>query len=199
MWISYHNKLGSRRKNKFIFSSIPNTVGSVWGLGIGGLEPNGKVRPNRRKYLRTENAENDGTSWMALSIELIRFIMLILKVCGKTKYQHYFLFTLYQRTVSFRWGSPEGVRTTLAQPTMQAAIENPASLILPSSIAVGYKYDWLYNSMSNLWSYSSEGLKTIYDPCPYGYKVPDSEIQALFSAATYASPEAPAVWRLLCL
>ena len=70
---------------------------------------------------------------------------------------------------------------------MQDAIENPASLILPSSIAVGYKYDWLYNSTSNLWSYSSEGLKTIYDPCPYGYKVPDSEIQALFSAATYAS------------
>ena len=68
---------------------------------------------------------------------------------------------------------------TLAQPTMQDAIENPASLILPSSIAVGYKYDWLYNSTSNLWSYSSEGLKTIYDPCPYGYKVPDSEIQAL--------------------
>ena len=70
---------------------------------------------------------------------------------------------------------------------MQDAIENPASLILPSSIAVGYKYDWLYNSTSNLWSYSSEGLKTIYDPCPYGYKVPDSEIQALFSAATYDS------------
>ena len=76
---------------------------------------------------------------------------------------------------------------TLAQPTMQDAIENPASLILPSSVAVGYKYDWLYNSMSNLWSYSSEGLKTIYDPCPYGYKVPDSEIQTLFSAATYVS------------
>ena len=47
---------------------------------------------------------------------------------------------------------------------MQDAIENPAALILPSSIAVGYKYDWLYNSTSNLWSYSSEGLKTIYDP-----------------------------------
>ena len=76
---------------------------------------------------------------------------------------------------------------------MQDAIENPASLILPSSIAVGYKYDWLYNSTSNLWSYSSEGLKTIYDPCPFGYKVPDSEIQALFAAATYDSPEAPAV------
>ena len=70
---------------------------------------------------------------------------------------------------------------------MQDAIENPASLILPSSIAVGYKYDWLYNSTSNLWSYSSEGLKTIYDPCPYGYKVPDSEIQVLFAAATYDS------------
>ena len=70
---------------------------------------------------------------------------------------------------------------------MQDAIENPASLILPSSIAVGYKYDWLYNSTSNLWSYSSEGLKTIYDPCPFGYKVPDSEIQALFSGATYDS------------
>ena len=76
---------------------------------------------------------------------------------------------------------------TLAQPTMQDAIENPASLILPSSVAVGYKYDWLYNSTSNLWSYSSEGLKTIYDPCPYGYKVPDSEIEALFATAAYDS------------
>ena len=73
----------------------------------------------------------------------------------------------------------------LAQPTMQDAIENPAALILSSSIAIGYKYDWLYNSSNNLWSYGSDGLKTIYDPCPYGYKMPNSEIDALFSASTY--------------
>ncbi|MGM9735051.1 MAG: hypothetical protein ACI3ZL_01425 [Candidatus Cryptobacteroides sp.] len=73
----------------------------------------------------------------------------------------------------------------LSQPTVQDAIENPSSLILPSSIAVGYKYDWLYNSANNLWSYGSDGLKTIYDPCPYGYKVPGSEIESLFSASTY--------------
>ena len=73
----------------------------------------------------------------------------------------------------------------LSQPDIQDAIENPSSLILPTSIAVGYKYDWLYNSSSNLWSYGSDGLKTIYDPCPYGYKMPNSEIDALFSASTY--------------
>ena len=47
-----------------------------------------------------------------------------------------------------------------------------------------YQYDWLFNSVDQLWGYSPNAgnvvKKTIYDPCPYGYRVPDDEVDVLF-------------------
>lgn len=50
-----------------------------------------------------------------------------------------------------------------------------------------YGYDWLYENINFLWGYvkDSEGnvvlTKTIYDPCPYGYRVAAEELQAIFA------------------
>lgn len=82
---------------------------------------------------------------------------------------------------------------TMAQPTLRDGVENPMYLVLPTDFSMNtYQYDWLYTNIDNLWgdydhtSQDSESIrqKTIYDPCPFGYMVPQDEISTLF--ATYA-------------
>ena len=74
--------------------------------------------------------------------------------------------------------------TQFAQPTLRNAVENPMYLILPTGQPLSYIFNWLYQRYDFLWGYdSATGMtsKTIYDPCPYGYRVPSSELGALFS------------------
>ena len=71
-----------------------------------------------------------------------------------------------------------------AQPTLQNSVENPMYLILPTSQTLSYAFNWSYQRYDFLWGYrEATGMtsKTIYDPCPYGYRVPSSELAALFS------------------
>ncbi len=72
----------------------------------------------------------------------------------------------------------------LPQPTLKDAVENPMFLILPTSKSGGYNYDWLYNRYDFLWGYneaqSDKISKTIYDPCPWGYRVPLNEMEIIF-------------------
>lgn len=72
-----------------------------------------------------------------------------------------------------------------ARPTLQDAIESPMYLILPSSQTLNYSFNWLYERYDFLWGYNdATGMtsKTIYDPCPYGYRVPSSELNHIFTA-----------------
>ena len=49
---------------------------------------------------------------------------------------------------------------------------------------LSYIFNWTYQRYDFLWGYDiATGMttKTIYDPCPYGYRVPSSELGALFS------------------
>lgn len=74
--------------------------------------------------------------------------------------------------------------TQFAQPTLRNAVENPMFLILPTSQTLSYTFNWLHDRYDFLWGYDNiTGMtrKTIYDPCPYGYRVPSSELRALFS------------------
>ena len=83
--------------------------------------------------------------------------------------------------------------TQFAQPTLRNAVENPMYLILPTSQPLSYTFNWLHERYDFLWGYNDitgMTVKTIYDPCPYGYRVPSSELDALFamgsgSAGTY--------------
>jgi len=74
----------------------------------------------------------------------------------------------------------------LPRPEISDGVKNPMYLILPSEFSMlGYQYDWLYRNVDNLWGdYSMDAqsrLKTIYDPCPFGYMVPQDEITTIFS------------------
>lgn len=86
------------------------------------------------------------------------------------------------------WYMDQGARSSVDviqddNPTVEMSARNPLSLILPTRIG-SYPNDWLYTSVDQLWGYSpSSGsirFKTIYDPCPYGYRVADSELETLF-------------------
>ena len=70
-----------------------------------------------------------------------------------------------------------------AEPTVETGARHPLDIIASAQLG-DYANDWLYNSIDNLWGYSASSgkvlRKTIYDPCPYGYRVPDDELQVLF-------------------
>ncbi|MDR3119039.1 MAG: fimbrillin family protein, partial [Mediterranea sp.] len=55
--------------------------------------------------------------------------------------------------------------------TIAGSIKNPGVFLLEVS---GSEYDWLYASSNNtLWGHAANGgTKTIYDPCPSGWRVP---------------------------
>jgi hypothetical protein len=74
-----------------------------------------------------------------------------------------------------------------AQPTLRNGVENPMYLILPTGQPQSYIFNWLYERYDFLWGYDrATGMttKTIYDPCPFGYRVPSSELNALFSTGS---------------
>ncbi len=74
--------------------------------------------------------------------------------------------------------------TQFAEPTLRDGVENPMYLILPTGQPLSYIFNWTHQRYDFLWGYDiSTGMttKTIYDPCPYGYRVPSSELSALFS------------------
>lgn len=74
--------------------------------------------------------------------------------------------------------------TQFAEPTLRDGVENPMYLILPTAQPLSYIFNWTYQRYDFLWGYDiATGMttKTIYDPCPYGYRVPSSELGALFS------------------
>lgn len=84
---------------------------------------------------------------------------------------------------------------TMGQPTLRDGVENPMYLIMPTDFSMTtYQYDWLYTNVDNLWGdydHSAAGstisrLKTIYDPCPFGYMVPQDEISTLFATQSPA-------------
>lgn len=84
----------------------------------------------------------------------------------------------------------------MPQPTVRDGVENPMYLVLPTDFSMTtYQYDWLYTNIDNLWGdyeHEVEGSlskrqKTIYDPCPYGYMVPQDEISTLFASVPYYS------------
>ena len=71
------------------------------------------------------------------------------------------------------------------RPTIADAVANPMYMILPVELSPYYQYDWLYNQANNLWGYEfSNGLihKTIYDPCPRGYRVPVESLNVIASS-----------------
>ena len=65
-------------------------------------------------------------------------------------------------------------------PTIADGVANPTVILAPCDVGDEYSNDWLFIKNDDLWGYVS-GKKTIYDPCPYGYKVPTDEIYNVLS------------------
>lgn len=73
-----------------------------------------------------------------------------------------------------------------AAPSIIDGVRNPTVILAPSDLSPDYIYDWLYYKEDDLWGGIS-GKKTIYDPCPYGYKVPTDEIREFLASGTTRS------------
>lgn len=85
-----------------------------------------------------------------------------------------------------------------ADPTVETAAVRPLDIIGPTQISLTYPNDWLFVSIDQLWGYDPASKKvvkkTIYDPCPYGYRVADDELFALFYDAFNANPKKSQNW-----
>ncbi len=80
------------------------------------------------------------------------------------------------------------------RPSLQNAVENPMFLILPSEQTQSYYYNWSYELYDFLWGYDPDTgtmVKTIYDPCPFGYRVPLGEMGTIFAEDGYSTFETP--------
>ena len=79
---------------------------------------------------------------------------------------------------------PSAVGSTSATGTVDYAILNPTTFVTASSSS---EYDWHYASRDNtLWT-TSTTTKSIYDPCPSGWRVPDGGDNGIWSKALGSS------------
>ena len=82
----------------------------------------------------------------------------------------------------------------LPRPTLQDGVEYPMYLMLPSEQTQTYYYNWSYELYDFLWGYDAQKgtmVKTIYDPCPFGYRVPFTEMSTIFAEdgqSTFQTP-----------
>ena len=79
------------------------------------------------------------------------------------------------------WPSAES--TNSSRGTVSYVIANPTTFVTASSSP----YDWHYSSRDNtLWT-TSDKTKSIYDPCPAGWRVPDGGGDGVWSKALGSS------------
>ena len=77
---------------------------------------------------------------------------------------------------------PSAVASSSTTGTVDYAILNPTTFVTASSSS---KYDWHYASRDNtLWT-TSDKTKSIYDPCPAGWRVPDGGSNGIWSKAGF--------------
>ena len=76
---------------------------------------------------------------------------------------------------------PSSVSTSSSRGTVSYVVANPTTFVTASSSP----YDWHYSSRDNtLWT-TSDKEKSIYDPCPAGWRVPDGGGDGVWSKAGF--------------
>ena len=87
--------------------------------------------------------------------------------------------TLAKSTITW----PSAVSTNSSRGTVSYVTANPTTFVCASSSP----YDWHYSSRDNsLWT-TSYKTKSIYDPCPAGWRVPDGGDYGIWSKAKGSS------------
>ena len=86
--------------------------------------------------------------------------------------------TLAKSTITW----PSAVETSSSVGTVDYVTSNPTTFVKASS-----PYDWHYSSRdNNLWT-TSDKSKSVYDPCPAGWRVPDGGSNGVWSKALGSS------------
>ena len=77
---------------------------------------------------------------------------------------------------------------------IESSIQNPMNYMYCDNSPY-YQYDWMQRPINFLWGLNTGGKiqKTIYDPCPFGYRVPQEEIQQLFENASASQTDGKGV------
>ena len=78
---------------------------------------------------------------------------------------------------------PSAVRTSSSRGTVSYVVANPTTFVMASSSP----YDWHYSSRDNTFWTTSDKAKSIYDPCPAGWRVPDGGDDGVWSKAVGSS------------
>ena len=78
---------------------------------------------------------------------------------------------------------PSAVSSTSATGTIEYSVEHPTTFITENSI----NYDWYYTGSSSTNNTRWQSSKTIYDPCPAGWRVPDGGDNGVWSTALGSS------------
>ena len=87
--------------------------------------------------------------------------------------------TLAKSTITW----PSAVETSSSVGTVDYVTSNPTTFVKSSSSP----YDWHYSSRdNNLWT-TSDKSKSVYDPCPSGWRVPDGGSNGVWSTALGSS------------
>ncbi|MBQ7517305.1 MAG: Ig-like domain-containing protein [Bacteroidales bacterium] len=87
------------------------------------------------------------------------------------------------------WPSP--VSSTSSNRTIEYAVKNPTTFIKGVSSS---NYDWYYTGSSSTDNKRWQTSKTIYDPCPPGWKVPAGGSSGVWSKAAKTSSEFSHTW-----
>ena len=83
-------------------------------------------------------------------------------------------------------GTWSSVASSSETGTVDYAILNPTTFVKGSSSS---KYDWLYESRDDILWTTSDKTKSIYDPCPVGWRVPDGGHNGIWSTAASSSSD----------
>ena len=86
--------------------------------------------------------------------------------------------TVAQSTISW----PSSVSSTSSTGTVSYVTANPTTFVTASS----FPCDWHYSCNNTLWT-TSDKTKSIYDPCPAGWRVPDGGGNGIWSKALGSS------------
>ncbi len=81
------------------------------------------------------------------------------------------------------------VESTESVGTVEYTVANPTTFILSTYKEI-YNDDWKYYSDNTLW----QSTKTIYDPCPYGYRVPNGGKNGVWAKAFGMIENQPINW-----
>ena len=93
------------------------------------------------------------------------------------------------RGLNYQWGRKDPVTTGSARVessetvgTVEYSIAHPGEFIYANADGLN-AYDWCWEAHNDLWSTT----KTIYDPCPAGYQVPNGGNTGIFAANDFKS------------